>query len=67
MNKWYIKDSKTKRFDASGHKFVHKEGVVDVFAYFNGNYCNGPVCAVCGYAACWHCEQNPPKCKGKQT
>ena len=41
---------------------------VDIFGYTYGEYCNGPVCIVCGYGFCHHCEDDIPQqdCTGNK-
>jgi hypothetical protein len=34
-------------------------GDIDIFAYNPSKYCNGPVCAKCGYGFCHHCDSVP--------
>lgn len=43
-------------------------GGVDIFAYETG-YHNGPICVLCGYSFCRHCNNNVPTipCSGVQT
>ena len=45
---------------SSDHTWATDEdtGSIDCFAFSTGN-CNGPQCSVCGYKACWHCEEAP--------
>jgi len=40
-------------------RYDHDESVVDIFGYESGEYHNGPVCTVCGYGFCQHCEDGP--------
>lgn len=40
---------------------------VDIFAYSEYPYCNGPRCTVCGYGYCHHCHDEPQEdCPGAQ-
>jgi hypothetical protein len=32
---------------------------IDIFAYEQGEYHNGPRCKVCGYGFCHHCNKGP--------
>jgi hypothetical protein len=34
---------------------------INIFGYERGEYCNGPVCIVCGYGFCHHCEDDTPQ------
>lgn len=43
-----------------GHEWRRDEdGEVDIFAYTEGQYCNGPECVKCGYGFCHHCQELP--------
>jgi hypothetical protein len=61
---WNLNTEKIKRYQESGHVWLEIDGVVDQFAYEKGK-CNGPVCTVCGYSPCWHCEPFPKPCISK--
>jgi hypothetical protein len=38
---------------------------VDIFAFTEGDYHNGPRCSVCGYGFCHHCLSEPAiECPG---
>ena len=38
------------------HKWIkEKGGGIDIFAYEEGEYHNGPKCSVCGFGFCHHC------------
>lgn len=40
------------------HSYIKDEnGEIDEFAFEMG-YCNGPICEICGYSFCKHCEPN---------
>jgi hypothetical protein len=34
------------------------DGELDIFAYGEGEYCNGPLCVKCGYGFCHHCHSD---------
>lgn len=49
-----------------GHVWkIDEYGDVDLFAYYLGDYHNGPLCVNCGFGFCHHCtkEANVPKCR----
>lgn len=60
-----------KVFRARGHKPVTWEsGNIDVFAFAEGEFHNGPACANCGWGECWHCDpagNHIPLCTGNHT
>ena len=37
------------------HKWIKEGRRIDVFAYEEGEYHNGPKCSVCGFGFCHHC------------
>jgi len=37
------------------HKWVKDSKDIDIFAYIEGEYHNGPKCSVCGFGFCHHC------------
>lgn len=47
-----------------GHRWrVDEDGVIDTFA-MSIDFHNGPVCEVCGYSYCVHCDgESHQKCK----
>ena len=52
--KYPIKPTKTKK-----HSWRKDEcGDIDIFGYTDGEYCNGPVCEICGYGFCHHCHNH---------
>lgn len=42
-----------------GHVWQEFDGEIDVFAYEDGSYHNGPRCIKCGYGFCHHCQPGP--------
>ena len=43
-----------------GHQWAEIwEGEVDIFAYEEGEFHNGPRCVKCGYGFCHHCNPMP--------
>jgi len=42
-----------------GHKWATADGELDIFAYEEGEFCNGPRCTVCDYGFCHHCQDGP--------
>ena len=41
------------------------DGSVDIFGFEAGKYHNGPICTVCGYGFCHHCQDLPSiECPG---
>lgn len=43
-----------------GHEWERDEtGDIEIFAYTNGDRCNGPKCVKCGYGFCHHCKDMP--------
>lgn len=60
-------DKKEEMYLNSGHVWKEDEdGFIDIFAMSEG-YHNGPVCSVCDYSPCWHCDPipNTSDCKNK--
>jgi len=37
------------------HKWIKEGKQIDIFAYEEGEYHNGPKCSVCGFGFCHHC------------
>lgn len=52
--------------DSKGHVWeTLDDGTLDIFAYEEGSYHNGPRCKVCGYGFCHHCHKEPQiECPG---
>lgn len=56
--------------DSKGHIWMTigegEDEYLDIFAYEEGAYHNGPRCKVCGYGFCHHCMKEPAiECPGK--
>ena len=38
------------------HKWIKDGKDIDIFAYTEGEFHNGPECSVCGFGFCHHCH-----------
>lgn len=47
-------------YGSTTHEWAQEDGRNDIFAFTNGEYCNGPKCFRCGYGFCHHCNETPP-------
>lgn len=55
------------RQNTMGHVWRREDGVIDIFGYGRGIH-NGPICEVCGYGFCHHCQSLPDfKCDGVES
>lgn len=52
-------DKQNKRpyvINPMGHTWESgNDGIIEIFAFTRGEYCNGPRCTKCGYGFCHHC------------
>ena len=47
-----------RRFSRQGHEpEANEDGVMDIFAFSEGETHNGPRCRKCGWGECWHCDR----------